>query len=50
MIALDDDEEGRQILKDLLNTEGMSPANAEDHLGTYAAAVSNVPGIQAYFS
>ena len=32
VIALDDDEEGRQILKDLLNTEGMSPANAEDHL------------------
>tara|TARA_B100000700_G_scaffold319818_1_gene415794 strand:- start:1 stop:1050 length:1050 start_codon:yes stop_codon:yes gene_type:complete len=50
LVVLDDDDEGREILRDLLNTEGMSIANAEDHLGTYAAAVSNVPGIQAYFS
>jgi len=27
----------------------MVVANSEDHLGTYAAAISNVPGIQAYF-
>ena len=49
LVALDDDAEGIEILNDLLNTDGMVVANAEDHLGTYAAAVSNVPGIQSYF-
>jgi len=49
LIKLSDDEEGREILNDLLNTNGMVAANSEDHLGTYGAAVSNVPGIQAYF-
>ena len=49
LVALGDDAEGIDILNDLLNTDGMVVANAEDHLGTYAAAVSNVPGIQSYF-
>ena len=49
LIKLSDDEEGKEILNDLLNTNGMVAANSEDHLGTYGAAVSNVPGIQAYF-
>ena len=49
LVALGDDAEGIEILNDLLNTDGMVVANAEDHLGTYAAAVSNVPGIQSYF-
>ena len=47
--ALDEDQEGADILWDLLYTKDMIPTNAEDHLGTYGAAVSNVPGIQAYF-
>ena len=47
--TLNDDKEGRDILWDLLNTEDMIPTNAQDHLGTYGAAVSHVPGIQAYF-
>ena len=47
--ALDDDAEGVEILQDLLNTDGMIITNAADHLGTYADAVANVPGIQAYF-
>ena len=49
LVKLSDDEEGIQILNDLLNTDGMVAANSEDHLGTYGAAVSNVPGIQDYF-
>jgi hypothetical protein len=49
LAKLGDDDEGREILNDLLNTDGMVVANSEDHLGTYAAAISNVPGIQAYF-
>ena len=49
LAKLGDDDEGREILSDLLNTDGMVVANSEDHLGTYAAAISNVPGIQAYF-
>jgi hypothetical protein len=47
--AMSDDEEGREILWDTLYTEDMIPTTAEAHLGTYGAAVSNVPGIQAYF-
>ena len=49
LVALKDDSEGKEILNDLLNTDGMVIANADDHLGTYGDAVSNVPGIQAYF-
>ena len=49
LVALNDDAEGREILSDLLITDGMVAATADDHLGTYGAAVSNVPGIQAYF-
>ena len=49
LAKLGDDDEGREILNDLLNTNGMVVANSEDHLGTYADAISNVPGIQAYF-
>ena len=49
LAKLGDDDEGREILNDLLNTDGMVVANSEEHLGTYAAAISNVPGIQAYF-
>ena len=49
LASLSDDDEGKEILNDLLNTDGMVVANAEDHLVTYAAAVSNVAGIQAYF-
>tara|TARA_B100000700_G_scaffold330995_1_gene460623 strand:- start:4518 stop:5582 length:1065 start_codon:yes stop_codon:yes gene_type:complete len=46
--ALDDDAEGVEILEDLLNTEGMVITNASAHLGTYGAAVADVPGIQAF--
>lgn len=49
LAALNDDSEGSEILWDLLYTNDMVPTNAENHLGTYGAAVSNVPGIQAYF-
>ena len=49
LAKLKDDSEGREILNDLLNTNGMVVANTETHLGTYGAAVSAVPGIQAYF-
>ena len=50
LVDLNDDSEGTEILNDLLNTDGMVVTNATTHLGTYGAAVSNVPGIQAYFS
>ena len=49
LAALNDDTEGSEILWDLLYTNDMVPTNAENHLGTYGAAVSNVPGIQDYF-
>jgi len=50
LLELDDDAEGREILQDVLNTDGMAITNAEDHLGTYGEAVGNVPGIKAFFS
>ena len=50
LVSLNEDAEGREILSDLLNTDGMVATNADTHLGTYGDAVSNVPGIQAYFS
>ena len=48
LLALDDDSEGREILNDVLNTAGMVASTADEHLGTYSDAVSNVPGIRAY--
>lgn len=50
LVSLNDDSEGKEILNDLLNTDGMVITNSTIHLGTYGAAVSNVPGIQAYLS
>jgi ABC-type phosphate/phosphonate transport system substrate-binding protein len=50
LVSLNDDSEGKEILSDLLNTDGMVITNSTTHLGTYGAAVSNVPGIQAYLS
>ena len=50
LVSLNEDAEGQEILSDLLNTDGMVATTAADHLGTYGDAVSNVPGIQAYFS
>ncbi len=49
LLELDDDSEGRDILHNVLNTDGMAITNAEDHLGTYGEAVGNVPGIQTFF-
>lgn len=49
LVDMNNDEEGTKILSDVLNTEGMVATNANDHLGTYGAAVENVPGIQAFF-
>ena len=48
LLALEDDSEGRSILEDVLNTDGMVASTGDEHLGTYGDAVSNVPGIQAY--
>jgi len=49
LVDMNNDEEGTKILSDVLNTEGMVATNATAHLGTYGAAVENVPGIQAFF-
>jgi len=49
LVSMNNDEEGTKILSDVLNTEGMVATNATAHLGTYGAAVENVPGIQAFF-
>ena len=50
LVELNDDSEGKEILNDLLNTDGMVVTDTITHLGTYGAAVSNVPGIQAYLT
>lgn len=50
LASLSDDQVGKEILRDLLDTEELIPTNAEMHLQTYGDAVSNVPGIEAYFA
>jgi ABC-type phosphate/phosphonate transport system substrate-binding protein len=40
---------GDQILENVLNTPGLVRVNTQEHMGSYSALISNVPGIAAYF-
>ena len=48
-LALNVDSEGQSILESVLGTPGISEVNTENHLGSYSAAISSIPGIAAYF-
>mgnify|MGYP002861141714 CR=1 FL=1 len=51
LIAMNTTTEGNSILDEILNSpEGIKDVGtAMDHLGSYSAAIKNVPGIQAYY-
>ena len=41
---------GDQILNNVLNTPGLVRVNTQEHLGSYSALISHVPGIAAYYN
>ncbi len=51
LVAMEDDDEGEDILDDIINSPSgiVDVGTTEDHLGTYSAAIRNIPGIQAYY-
>ena len=51
LVAMEDNDEGQEILDEILNSPRgiVDVGTTEDHLGTYSAAIRNVPGIQAYY-
>jgi len=51
LVDMENDEVGEDILDEVLNSpRGIKDVGTtEDHLGTYSAAIRNVPGIQAYY-
>ncbi|MGB0651777.1 MAG: PhnD/SsuA/transferrin family substrate-binding protein [Thermoplasmatota archaeon] len=48
LLALEDSEAGRDILDDVLETDGLVATNAQDHLGDYGRNLAKVPGIGQY--
>ena len=46
---MSNDENGKQIILDVMSSPGLTITNTTNHLGTYGDAISGVPGIQAYF-
>lgn len=48
LLALNDTPEGRAVLADVLETPGLVATSAEEHLGSYADAVGNVPGLMEH--
>ncbi len=52
LVDMEDNDEGEDILDDIINSPSgiVDVGTTEDHLGTYSAAIRNVPGIQAYYA
>ena len=48
-VNMKDSEEGLEILQEVLGTDAMVATNAQDHLGTYGAALENIPGISTKY-
>lgn len=48
LVALNDTEDGRSILENILNTPGVVAATTEGHLGSYGSLIGEVPGISGY--
>jgi melanoma-associated antigen p97 len=48
LLALNEDEAGRAILKDVLNTKGITAVTTDGHLGSYGEVLEHLPGIKAY--
>ena len=49
LVAMKDNSEGLGILNDVLGTDAMIATDTETHLGTYGAALMNIPGISSKY-
>ena len=49
LVAMKDDAEGLAILDNVLGTSAMIATDATTHLGTYGAALMNIPGISSKY-
>ena len=51
LVDMENNDEGEDILDDIINSPRgiVDVGTTEDHLGTYSAAIRNIPGIQAYY-
>ena len=49
LTEMKDDEEGLKILQEVLGTDAMVQTNSSNHLGTYGAALENIPGISTKY-
>ena len=50
LLSLNNDQEGKAILENILNTPGLVETNTEEHLGSYGGLIQNVPGVSSYFN
>ena len=48
LLELNNTEDGRSILENILNTPGIVETTTEEHLGSYGGLIEHVPGIQGY--
>ena len=49
LVAMKDDADGLAILNNVLGTSAMIATDADTHLGTYGAALENIPGISSKY-
>ena len=49
LVSMNDNEEGLAILNNVLGTEAIIATDTETHLGTYGAALMNIPGISSKY-
>lgn len=50
LLKLNDSDEGRSILKNVLETDALTAVTTQDHLGSYGAALEHIPGLQEYYA
>ncbi|NCG43064.1 MAG: hypothetical protein GWO84_05955, partial [Euryarchaeota archaeon] len=48
LVELQESEDGRSILQNILNTPGIVESTTELHLDSYSGLISHVPGISQY--
>ncbi len=50
LLALNDDPDGQAILKDILNTPGITAVSTDEHLSSYGKIITHQPGIEDHLS
>ncbi len=50
LVTMSDNTDGGTILENILNTPGIVPTSAENHMNSYSTLVSNIPGISSYYA